>query len=94
MTQNFIWIISTLHILQEGTLVQGGAGGRGGIGTGGYCLGRGGGILSGYLYTNTSKLAYDRFGGTRKIGPHGLSQQGVWVSFWTPKPLKNTPQDT
>ena len=25
---------------------------------------------------------------------HGLSQQGVWVSFWTPKPLKRTPQDT
>ena len=21
-------------------------------------------------------------------GDHGLSQQGVWVSFWTPKPLK------
>ena len=25
---------------------------------------------------------------------HGLSQQGVWVSFWTPKPLKSTHQDT
>ena len=25
---------------------------------------------------------------------HGISQQGVWVSFWTPKPLKSTPQDT
>ena len=25
---------------------------------------------------------------------HGLSQQGVWVPFWTPKPLKITPQDT
>ena len=25
---------------------------------------------------------------------HGLSQQGVWVFFWTPKPLKSTPQDT
>ena len=25
---------------------------------------------------------------------HGLSQQGVWVSFLTPKPLKSTPQDT
>ena len=25
---------------------------------------------------------------------HSLSQQGVWVSFWTPKPLKSTPQDT
>ena len=25
---------------------------------------------------------------------HGLSQQGVWVPFWTPKPLKRTPQDT
>ena len=24
---------------------------------------------------------------------HGLSQQGVWVSFWTPKPLKTTSQD-
>ena len=27
-------------------------------------------------------------------GHHGLSQQGVWVPFWTPKPLKRTPQDT
>ena len=25
---------------------------------------------------------------------HGLSQQGLWVPFWTPKPLKRTPQDT
>ena len=25
---------------------------------------------------------------------HGLSQQGVWMSFWTPKPLKSTHQDT
>ena len=25
---------------------------------------------------------------------HGLSQQGVWVSFWTHKPLKSTHQDT
>ena len=25
---------------------------------------------------------------------HGLSQQGVWVSFWTPKPWKSTLQDT
>ena len=25
---------------------------------------------------------------------NGLSQQGVWVPFWTPKPLKTTPQDT
>ena len=25
---------------------------------------------------------------------HGLSQQGVWVPFWTPKPLKRTHQDT
>ena len=24
---------------------------------------------------------------------HGLSQQGVWVPSWTPKPLKRTPQD-
>ena len=28
------------------------------------------------------------------ISLHGLSQQGVWVPFWTPKPLKRTPQDT
>ena len=27
-------------------------------------------------------------------GVHGLSQQGVWVPFWTPKTLKRTPQDT
>ena len=27
-------------------------------------------------------------------GQHGLSQQAVWVPFWTPKPLKRTPQDT
>ena len=25
---------------------------------------------------------------------HGLSQQGAWVPFWTPKPLKRAPQDT
>ena len=25
---------------------------------------------------------------------HGLSQQGICVPFWTPKPLKSTPQDT
>ena len=25
---------------------------------------------------------------------HGLSQQGVWLPFWTPKPLNKTPQDT
>ena len=25
---------------------------------------------------------------------HGLSQQGILVPFWTPKPLKRTPQDT
>ena len=25
---------------------------------------------------------------------HDLSQQGVWVPIWTPKPLKRTPQDT
>ena len=23
-----------------------------------------------------------------------LASKGVWVSFWTPKPLKSTPQDT
>ena len=28
------------------------------------------------------------------VGRHGLSQQGLWVSFWTPKPLKSAPQDT
>ena len=31
---------------------------------------------------------------TRETPAHGLSQQGVWVPFWTPKPLKRTPQDT
>ena len=25
---------------------------------------------------------------------HGLSQQGLWVPFWTPKPVEMTPQDT
>ena len=25
---------------------------------------------------------------------HGLSQQGVWVPFWTPKPLKSASQHT
>ena len=25
---------------------------------------------------------------------HGFSHQGVWVPFWTPKPLERTPQDT
>ena len=32
--------------------------------------------------------------GSNYVVAHGLSQQGVWVSFWTPKPLKSTPQDT
>ena len=30
----------------------------------------------------------------KKVAAYGLSQQGVWVSCWTPKPLKSTPQDT
>ena len=30
----------------------------------------------------------------RNVLQHGLSQQGVWVPFWTPKPLKRTPKDT
>ena len=29
-----------------------------------------------------------------KYKSHCLSQHGVWVPFWTPKPLKRTPQDT
>ena len=32
--------------------------------------------------------------GKRHRLQHGLSQQGVWVPFWTPKPWKSTPQDT
>ena len=28
------------------------------------------------------------------LNVYGLSQQGIWVPFWTPKPLKRTPQDT
>ena len=31
---------------------------------------------------------------TMRYCTHSLSQQGVWVSFWTPKPFKSTPQDT
>ena len=30
----------------------------------------------------------------RYILEHGLSRQGVWFPFWTPKPLKSTPMDT
>ena len=30
----------------------------------------------------------------RRSWQHDLSQQGVWVSFWTPKPLITAPQDT
>ena len=30
----------------------------------------------------------------RHSSHHGLSQQGIWVPFWTPKPIKRTPQDT
>ena len=40
-------------------------------------------------YSN-KRMFHVRPGGMR----HGLSQQGVWVPFWTPKPLKMTPQDT
>ena len=32
-------------------------------------------------------------GRVNRVG-HGLSQQGVLMPFWTPKPLKRTPQDT
>ena len=35
----------------------------------------------------------DELEAVRRVS-HGLSQQGVWVLFWTPKPLKRTPQDT
>ena len=31
---------------------------------------------------------------SKKTPRHGLSQQGVWVPFWTPIPFKRTPQDT
>ena len=37
------------------------------------------------------KIACDIKG---KFWWHGLSQQGVWVPFWTPKPLIRTTQDT
>ena len=29
-----------------------------------------------------------------RVTGHGLGQHGVWMPFWTPKPLKRTPQDT
>ena len=32
--------------------------------------------------------------GLCRVRYHGLSQQGVWVPLWTPKPLKRTPVDT
>ena len=35
-----------------------------------------------------------KFASCNKYGNHGLSQQGVWVLFRTPKTLKRTPQDT
>ena len=40
--------------------------------------------------TNVSSISHFQ-GHTMR---HGLRQQGVWVPFWTPKPLKRTPQDT
>ena len=36
----------------------------------------------------------EKFVGPVKDLRHGLSQQGVWVPFWTPEPLKRTPQNT
>ena len=39
--------------------------------------------------SQTSKIS------TALTPAYGLSQQGVWVPFWTPKPLKKKkPQDT
>ena len=39
-------------------------------------------------------ISRTRFTASVESFRHGLSQQGVWVPFWTPKPLKRTPQDT
>ena len=54
--------------------------GGGGGGGGGVVGGGGGGVGGGRGGINPS--------------PWSLSQQGVWVSFWTLKPLKSIPQDT
>ena len=44
--------------------------------------------------SNKVRLMHPTSSITRLPGEHGLSQQGVWVPFWTPNPLKRTPQDT
>ena len=47
-----------------------------------------------YWLTLSWPLPLFRHSRATYIAQHGLSQEGVSVSFWTPKPLKSTPQDT
>ena len=48
-----------------------------------------------YMYCYNANLFNTHYSCNKMYGwQHGLSQQGVWVPFWTPKPLKRTPQDT
>ena len=44
--------------------------------------------------SSTSKFAVSTLYFLLQSHVHGLSQQGVWVPFLTPKTLKRTPQDT
>ena len=47
-----------------------------------------------HKYTQKGVVTFQELGTLVYDPHHGLSQQGVWVPFWTPKPLKRTPQDT
>ena len=51
-------------------------------------------LLTKYGRNHVSSVVLEEISFFRKKPNHGLSQQGVWVLFWTPKPLKRTPQDT
>ena len=44
----------------------------------------------GALQVNLGRIGVDTAERYRYWYRHGLSQQGAWVSFWTPKPLKST----
>ena len=51
-------------------------------------------LFSSFFFLKKSFPVKRSISGNREAGGHSLSQQGVWVLFWTPKPLKRTPQDT
>ena len=47
-------------------------------------------VVASIIYFKSTKNILDGC----DVAQHGLSQQGIWVSFWTPRPLKSISQDT